>query len=155
MLVLEAPGESKERDRGYLYQVCISQLSVKSLSGHHKAKQHDTKLTLTDCERIELVKNLVESWAGPFRSFVKLAPNTTEVTHLSLDDFAPHGGLHSSGRTVLIGDAFHAMTMCTYLDSHPPLETLSAVVSFMGMLTSVHMQTEEKVPTMLLRTYWN
>ena len=65
-------------------------------------------------ERIALIKRLSASWAEPFRSIIQDIPNDTEVGSVSLQDWIPQRQGDSIGRIAVIGDAAHAMVMCTY-----------------------------------------
>lgn len=105
--VLDAIESAQEGD-GYLYQVCISWNTNKTMFD----RDDTTCATSTNEQRIDLIRTIVSGWAEPFRSFLSLIPDTAEVKKLDINDFAPHSGLQVSGRVLLIGDAFHAMAMC-------------------------------------------
>jgi hypothetical protein len=64
--------------------------------------------------KLELVKKFATTWAEPFKSFALSIPKDTEVKQINLSDWAPPEGLHGSGPVVLLGDAFHPMTMCKW-----------------------------------------
>ncbi|KAH6605877.1 fad binding domain-containing [Trichoderma cornu-damae] len=66
----------------------------------------------TNKERYEMMHALAETWAEPFRSLVlnNVYPDT-EIKRLDVLDWAPPKGLQSKGQAVLMGDAFHLMSM--------------------------------------------
>lgn len=68
-------------------------------------------------ERIQLMKELVNGWANPFHDCVMNIPADTEIKAIALEDFVPKMNQwdNQGGRVTLIGDAAHAMTMCTSL----------------------------------------
>ena len=57
-----------------------------------------------------------KTWSEPFRSLVlnNVHPET-EIKRLDVLDWAPPLGLRSKGQVVLMGDAFHLMSMCKSL----------------------------------------
>lgn len=66
----------------------------------------------TNEERYELVVSFAKTWAEPFRSFAlnNVHPDTP-IKRLDVLDWAPPIGLRSKGQAVLMGDAFHLMSM--------------------------------------------
>lgn len=69
-------------------------------------------------ERVRLMKEIASGWVEPFRSIVHDIPEEgTEPKEIRIEDWPPEKGSWSNaeGRVTLIGDAAHAMTMCTYL----------------------------------------
>ncbi|KAM0265650.1 hypothetical protein ACHAQJ_000084 [Trichoderma viride] len=66
----------------------------------------------TNKERYELMLAFAKTWAEPFRSLVlnNVHPDT-EIKRLDVLDWAPPKGLRSKGQAVLMGDAFHLMSM--------------------------------------------
>lgn len=106
--MLDAPQKPENIDDGYVYQVCISWI----VDNPHLDSSTTSLGSSDQNERVRIVKDIARNWAEPFQSFVSLISDTTNVTQLDLDDFAPYTGLHSTGRVVLVGDAWHAMTMC-------------------------------------------
>lgn len=58
------------------------------------------------------MKRFSDSWAEPFRSLVHGLPHDAEIVPLSLENWYPPHGIHGKGRTVLVGDSAHTMTMC-------------------------------------------
>ena len=69
---------------------------------------------MENSERLALMKKLSALWAEPFRSIVQDIPRDAKVRSISLQDWVPRQGGNGAGRVVLIGDAAHAMVMCTY-----------------------------------------
>ena len=69
----------------------------------------------THKERVNLMKEMVDGWTNPFYSCVMNIPADAEIKAIALEDFVPRKGLwdNKDGRITLIGDAAHAMTMCT------------------------------------------
>lgn len=63
--------------------------------------------------RYELAVSFAKTWAEPFRSFLlnNVRPDTP-IKRLDVLDWAPPIGLRSKGQAVLMGDAFHLMSMC-------------------------------------------
>jgi hypothetical protein len=106
--VLEAPQEPGGNNGEFSYQICISW------------KLHDDPLkengipkgVPNQADRVRIIRDMVHEWAEPFRSFVLLITDTTDVKQLDLDDCAPRNAMRSADRVMLVGDAFHAMTMC-------------------------------------------
>ena len=72
----------------------------------------DLKEISENKNRIQTIKNIAQQWAEPFRSMITQIPDTTNVKQLDLEDFAPRPRLRSIEKVILVGDAFHAMTMC-------------------------------------------
>ncbi|KAL7924888.1 hypothetical protein ACQKWADRAFT_286263 [Trichoderma austrokoningii] len=66
----------------------------------------------TNAGRYELMVSFAKTWAEPFRSLVlnNVRPDTP-IKRLDVMDWAPPVGLRSKGRAVLMGDAFHLMSM--------------------------------------------
>ncbi len=81
-------------------------------------------------ERLQIMNEVAEGWAEPFREIVMGISEGTEVKTISLEDWVPpkegwKGG-RGDGKVVLVGDAAHAMTMCespTFLGSFVFLST--------------------------------
>ncbi|KAL8677733.1 MAG: hypothetical protein Q9186_005868 [Xanthomendoza sp. 1 TL-2023] len=69
----------------------------------------------TNHDRVNLMKELVDGWADPFYTCVMNIPADAEIKAIALEDFVPKQGLwdNRNGRVTLMGDAAHAMTMCT------------------------------------------
>ncbi|KAK4073772.1 hypothetical protein Trihar35433_3246 [Trichoderma harzianum] len=66
----------------------------------------------TNEERCELLRAFAKTWSEPFRSLVLNNVHAdTEIKRLDVLDWAPPIGLHSNGQVVLMGDAFHLMSM--------------------------------------------
>jgi len=56
-----------------------------------------------------------QTWAEPFRSLASSIPEDAEIKFLELYDWAPPVGLRGTGNVVLMGDAFHPMSMCKFV----------------------------------------
>lgn len=71
-------------------------------------------IPLTNGEKINLMKELVEGWANPFHKCVMNIPEDAEIKVIALEDFLPSPNMwdNRDGRVTLMGDAAHAMTMC-------------------------------------------
>ena len=67
-------------------------------------------------EKVALMKRMAEGWAEPFREMVMNMPEDTDPKAIVLEDFLPKERMwdNMEGRITLVGDAAHAMTMCTY-----------------------------------------
>jgi hypothetical protein len=112
-VVLEAPQQSGDSNDGFLYQICISR------------KLHNDTLEDSDSprgptnreDRVKIIRGMVSDWAEPFRSFVMLISDSTDVKQLDLDDCAPENATKPTDRVMLVGDAFHAMTMCKQMNT--------------------------------------
>ena len=64
-------------------------------------------------ERLALMKKFSATWTEPFRSIVQDIPSDAEARSVSLQDWIPQRRGYRAGRVALIGDAAHAMVMCT------------------------------------------
>lgn len=62
---------------------------------------------------VELIKAFAETWTEPFRSIAQGVSSSSDLKQLELSDFVPPENLRTTGRVVLMGDALHAMTICT------------------------------------------
>jgi hypothetical protein len=111
VLVLEAPQNMQDTNQSFLYQICIS-WNINNSSPEIQSFMHGLS---NNASRVELIRKIAQQWADPFRSFLLLIHDKTNVKQLDLDDFAPRIGLQSTGGVLLVGDAFHAMSMCEYL----------------------------------------
>ncbi|KAF2823824.1 FAD binding domain-containing protein [Ophiobolus disseminans] len=104
--LLEAP-QTPDCNSAYVYQVCISWNTTKppcdipARSNSASAQQ----------ERIAIIREVSKQWAEPFKTFVQLIPDTTNVQQLDISDFPPSAGVDAAGRVLLVGDACHAMSM--------------------------------------------
>ncbi|CAM1501408.1 Fc.00g105700.m01.CDS01 [Cosmosporella sp. VM-42] len=65
----------------------------------------------TNEKRHHFIQTLADTWAEPFRSLARNIPKDELIKDLIPQDFVPRHGLHSTRRTVLMGDAIHAMAM--------------------------------------------
>lgn len=107
VLVLEAPQKSGSDNDDWLYQICISWRKDQVPSEIKTLKEPSD-----NANRIETIRNIAQQWAEPFKSLMSQIPDTTKVRQLDLEDFAPRPSLRSTDRVILVGDAFHAMSMC-------------------------------------------
>jgi hypothetical protein len=106
--VLEAPQEPVDNNNGFLYQICISW----KLHNDPLENVNILKGMSKQADRVNIIRGIVQEWAEPFRSFVLLITDATDVKQLDLDDCAPETPMKSADRVMIVGDAFHAMTMC-------------------------------------------
>ena len=62
-------------------------------------------------ERLDLMKEIAQSWASPFRDAVFAVPADTHIQAVNLESWKPAAGKWDSlnGRATLIGDAAHTM----------------------------------------------
>ena len=108
--VLDVPPDDAPATKPYLCQIMVS--------WPYRPDFLDAPLPLEvpgeNSERLALMKKLSATWTEPFRSIVHDIPEDAEVTSVSLQDWVPQRGGNSAGRVALIGDAAHAMVMCTY-----------------------------------------
>lgn len=107
LAVLDAPGNGVT-DK-YTYQMVVSWPLRPGVLG----KSSPIVPPATDKGRLELIRALTSTWAEPFRSFILSLPEDIEVKALELTDWPPPRGMRTKDRVVLMGDALHAMTMCT------------------------------------------
>lgn len=63
-------------------------------------------------ERYRLLRQIASTWAEQFRSIAYEFLEGEEIKDLVPRDFPPPKTLRSKGRSVLMGDAIHAMAMC-------------------------------------------
>ncbi|KAH7087742.1 hypothetical protein FB567DRAFT_442142 [Paraphoma chrysanthemicola] len=105
--LLEAPQRHVDRLEAYIYQVCISWDTRKSLL---RGKSGSDTLS-TQRNMVETIRTVANEWSEPFRSFVQLIPDTANVQRLEIEDFDPQENSQVHRRVILVGDASHAMTM--------------------------------------------
>ncbi|TDZ32435.1 putative FAD-dependent monooxygenase [Colletotrichum spinosum] len=105
--MLDAPGNNTESTDRYSCQMCISWPDRAGFLG----RPEPTAFPGSNDGKLELIRSFADGWAEPFRSLALGLPSDTDVKHLDLYDFAPPKNLRSTGRVVLMGDAFHAMAM--------------------------------------------
>ncbi|KAF5024481.1 hypothetical protein F66182_3421 [Fusarium sp. NRRL 66182] len=105
--LLDSPGNHKDSPHPYVCQMCVSwpyrEGFFNSIS--------PIELPATDEERHSLVRGFAESWAEPFRSLAMGIPASAEWKGLKIQDLPPSRHLRTTGRAVLMGDAFHATAM--------------------------------------------
>jgi hypothetical protein len=104
--VLKAEGAS-EGDERCVYQVCMSGSTSREPFGGVS-----TKGGVTNKDRVEVIRGIAQGFAEPFRSFLSLVCDDTDVKELHVDDFAPRKDMFASGGCGCVGDAAHAMTKC-------------------------------------------
>ena len=107
--MLDAPSNNTESTDEYAYQICVSWPYKEGFLGSTEPLDFPT----TNEQRHQLIHKLAETWAEPFRKFVQELPRETEIKQLEVHDYVPARNMHTSGRTLLMGDALHAMAMCT------------------------------------------
>ncbi|KAH8725989.1 FAD binding domain-containing protein [Phaeosphaeriaceae sp. PMI808] len=103
MSLLEAPQDPNNTKDGLVYQCVISYNTKTTDVG---AKDTTTKEDLPG-----IIRGIVKTWAEPFRTFLGNISDDTPVKTLNLEDYPPIPNLNTTKRALLIGDAFHAMTM--------------------------------------------
>ncbi|KAF5666673.1 FAD-binding protein [Fusarium heterosporum] len=107
MSVLDAPGNYESGVHPYVLQICVSWPYREGFFG----SSGPTEIPETDRGKYELVRNFAKAWAEPWRSLVLSIPAGTEMKGLKLRDLPPPKDFRTIGRTVLMGDALHAMAM--------------------------------------------
>ncbi|KAJ5020060.1 hypothetical protein K4K57_003467 [Colletotrichum sp. SAR 10_99] len=105
--MLDAPGNNDDSADKYSCQMCISWPDRPGFLG----KPEPTGFPETNGGKLDLIRSFASGWSEPFRSLALGIPADTDVKQLDLFDYPPPKGLRSSGRAVLMGDAFHAMAM--------------------------------------------
>lgn len=105
----DAPGIPELGDRLYSCQVVISWPYREGFFG----RAGPTNVPNTDVGQLIWMKSLSADWAEPFRSIVQNLPDNAEVKDSELSDWIPQRNSDEvfEGRVVLLGDAFHPMTM--------------------------------------------
>ncbi|KAL6875203.1 FAD/NAD(P)-binding domain-containing protein [Trichoderma novae-zelandiae] len=103
--VLDVPGNQVDSDP----DVFSCQLHV---SWPYPGSGTPTDVPATNRQRYELMHAYAKTWSEPFRSLVlnNVHPDT-EIKRLDVLDWAPPLGLRSKEQVVLMGDAFHLMSM--------------------------------------------
>ncbi|KAH7386695.1 FAD binding domain-containing protein [Phaeosphaeria sp. MPI-PUGE-AT-0046c] len=104
--LLEAPQQSSSSNEDRLYQICISWSKDQVPPAIRTLKEPSD-----NANRIETVRAIAQQWAEPFKSFITQISDTTKIKQLDLEDFAPRPKLRSTDKVILVGDAFHAMSM--------------------------------------------
>jgi hypothetical protein len=112
-LVLEAPQKPGGNNNKSLYQICISWRRDNDTHKSNKALEGSA----SSVDRVNIIRGIAHEWAEPFRSFLMLITDATDVKQLDLDDCAPENATKPSNRVMLVGDALHAMTMCKSLST--------------------------------------
>ncbi|KAL7817526.1 FAD/NAD(P)-binding domain-containing protein [Trichoderma aethiopicum] len=103
--VLDVPGNQIDSDPN----IFSCQLHI---SWPYPGNGTSVDVPATNKERYELMHTYAKTWSEPFRSLVlnNVHPDT-EIKRLDVLDWAPPLGLRSKGQVVLMGDAFHLMSM--------------------------------------------
>ncbi|KAL8826377.1 MAG: hypothetical protein Q9170_007427 [Blastenia crenularia] len=109
---LDTPANNSRDDPGtYECQILVSWPWREGFRGMDKPLD----VPPTNQRRVKLMKELVNGWTNPFHECVMNIPADAEVKAIALEDFIPRPNLwdNKDGRVTLMGDAAHAMTMCT------------------------------------------
>ncbi len=69
----------------------------------------------TNAEKLQKMKDLSDGFEDRFRTAIMNIPDGTEVVEVKLADWPCLEWPNSDGKVTLVGDAAHAMTMCTFL----------------------------------------
>ncbi|KAH7310462.1 hypothetical protein B0I35DRAFT_439092 [Stachybotrys elegans] len=91
----------------YTYQVCVSWPYRKDWFGRYMPL--DTPPS--GAGRRALLMEFANGWLPPFSDILDDIPEGAPIKPLVLEDYRPDKDLQSTGRAVLMGDAFHAMVM--------------------------------------------
>ncbi|KAH6703947.1 hypothetical protein VDGD_03539 [Verticillium dahliae] len=110
--ILDAPGNTPQSNKANSVSMYTGQVVV-SWPYQPGFQSRDSPLDFPENEDAKraLIGSFAQSWAEPFRSIAMGVAASAEVKQLELQDYVPGEGLRSAGRVVLMGDAFHAMTM--------------------------------------------
>ncbi|CRK17132.1 hypothetical protein BN1708_011956 [Verticillium longisporum] len=110
--ILDAPGNTPQSNKASSVSMYTGQVVV-SWPYQPGFQSRDSPLDFPENEDAKraLIGSFAQSWAEPFRSIAMGVAASAEVKQLELQDYVPGEGLRSAGRVVLMGDAFHAMTM--------------------------------------------
>lgn len=107
--VLEVPGDPGSNSGKYVVQLVVSWPLVEGFLGRATV----TTIPDINTDRLTLIRDIAQTWAEPFRGIaLDVLSEDTEVKPIVLDDWPPPLDLRTTGRTVLMGDALHPMTMC-------------------------------------------
>jgi 2-polyprenyl-6-methoxyphenol hydroxylase-like FAD-dependent oxidoreductase len=102
----------------------------------------------TNEERLGKFKDMAAPFEGRLRKAITDIPQGTMVSEVKIQDWEVVDWENHNGQVTLIGDAAHAMTMCT-----PPLYSpLQFIYAIKQELTHCIQQTAVKESTMALRT---
>ncbi|CAH0027739.1 unnamed protein product [Clonostachys rhizophaga] len=106
--LLEAPEATQGDGSGrYVYQMCISWPYRPGFLGN----ESPLDVPASQSERYRLLRQIASTWAEQFQSIAYEFPEGEEIKDLVPRDFPPPRTLRSKGRSVLMGDAIHAMAM--------------------------------------------
>lgn len=109
---LSTPSSSTRSDDTYECQIIISYPFRSGFLGSEAPIEVPTAYS----DRVALLKQITAAWAEPFRECVQSIPKDTEVKSIRIEDWVPRRELWDTRQplTTLVGDAAHAMTMCTH-----------------------------------------
>lgn len=113
--MLKAPQTPDNHDEMFVYQICISGSTDKE--PFHSISNGGAELS--NNERIAIIRDIAREFAEPFCSFLAHISDVSKVKKLELDDYVPHKGRSAAATYTLVGDAAHAMSMCTYCITRP------------------------------------
>ncbi|KAG8670431.1 hypothetical protein FPOAC1_009845 [Fusarium poae] len=107
MSMLDAPGNHRDEIHPYVLQMCVSWPYRAGFFG----KEAPIEIPETVEEQLKLIHEFAETFAEPWRSRALGANIDAHVKGLKIQDLPPPGGLQTTGRVVLMGDALHPMAM--------------------------------------------
>ncbi|OBS22627.1 hypothetical protein FPOA_08962 [Fusarium poae] len=107
MSMLDAPGNHRGEIHPYVLQMCVSWPYRAGFFG----KEAPIEIPETVEEQLKLIHEFAETFAEPWRSLALGANIDAHVKGLKIQDLPPPGGLQTTGRVVLMGDALHPMAM--------------------------------------------
>ncbi|KAJ6439680.1 FAD binding domain-containing protein [Purpureocillium lavendulum] len=105
--VLDAPRNNAESSGSYALQICVSWPYREGFLG----RSSPLEVPESNQQRHELLDELAQTWAEPFRSVFRDIPDAAEIKNIELHDWAPPYGFRSAGSVLLMGDALHHMVM--------------------------------------------
>ncbi|KAF7559029.1 hypothetical protein G7046_g5126 [Stylonectria norvegica] len=105
--VLDAPGNNERSSDKYVCQMCVSWPYRAGFFNNPAV----TEIPDTNEERLLLIQSFAKTWAEPFSTLAQSISSDELIKDLAPQDFPPPLDFRSHGRTVLMGDALHAMAM--------------------------------------------
>ncbi|VUC35375.1 unnamed protein product [Clonostachys rosea] len=106
--LLEAPETTQDdHSGGYVYQMCVSWPYRPGFLGN----ESPLDVPASESERYRLLRQIASTWAEQFQSVAYEFPEGEEIKDLVPRDFPPPSTLRTAGRSILMGDAIHAMAM--------------------------------------------
>lgn len=111
---LDTPSNNPRRDNPDTYE-CQILVSWPYREGFRDGNE-ELDVPSTGQERVAIMKELAKGWAEPFQECVMAIPEGTQPQTIKLEDFVPKKEMWNNmqGRCTMVGDAAHAMTMCTF-----------------------------------------